>query len=82
MKRNKTFIEGVIFSTNICLIVISMLTTGTIAFLAYVGKLNIIDVVLMSVLELAVGVYANIVYTFCDLAKKYYMLFGKYRWLL
>lgn len=82
MKRNKTFIDGVIFSTNICLIVISMLATGTIAFLAYVGKLNIIDIILMSTLEFMVGVYANIVCTFCDLSKKYYMLFGKYRWLL
>ena len=82
MKRNKTFIDGVIFSTNICLVVISVLAIGTIVFLAYIGKLNIVDVVLMSVLELTVGVYVNIVYTFCDLAKKYYMLFGKYRWLL
>ena len=82
MKRNKTFIDGVILSTNICLVIISLLAIVTVAFLAYVGKLNIIDIILMSTLELTVGAYVNIVYTFCDLAKKYYMLFGRYKWLL
>lgn len=82
MKRNNTFIDGVILSTNICLVIISVLTIGTISFLAYTGKLNIIDVILMSSVELVTGVYVNIVYSISDLIKKHYMLLGEYRWLL
>ena len=82
MKRNKTFTDGFILSTNACLVIISLLTISTIIFLAYVEKLNIIDVILMSSVELVAGVYVNIVYSISNLVKKYYMLFGEYKWLL
>lgn len=80
--RNKTFIDGLVFGANLCLVISSVFITVIVFLLSYYGKLDLKDIIVMIVLELVIELYVNLVYLFRDLFNKFYMLFGKYRWLL